>query len=476
MSIDIRTIIDATSRLLPEIKKPGRKLSLTERLVWTALVLVVYEAMGSIVLYGVNISPSAQASPLLLNVIFASQIGTLTTLGIGPIVTAGLILQLLVGAELIRLDLTKPEDRALFTSASKFLTIIIALFQAAAYVMAGYFGVLTPTAQVAVFVQLVAATIVVMLLDEMVQKGWGIGSGISLFIAAGVAGQIFSDLFSPIILQDGYFHGVILAIFQAIIRGHSLGDVFIRRNVGRGDILGLISTIAIILIVIYAEGIRVNIPISHSRFAGYRGQYPVKLLYVSNVPVIFASTIFTNIYYISSIVWSRFNQNNSNWLLNLIGTFEATETGRPIAKGGLAYYVIGPNSFSDAVADPVRSLVFVGLMVGMCVALGRFWVSVGGLSPTTIAQQLIAAGMQVPGFRRSPQIIANILSRYIYTVSIVGSIIVGLLASVAGYFNAFGTGTGILLMIGIMYQLYQQLVKERLTEVYPAVAKIVGEG
>ena len=145
-------------------------------------------------------------------------------------------------------------------------------------------------------------------------------------------------------------------------------------------------------------------------------------------------------------------------------------------KGGLAYYVIGPNSFSDAVADPVRSLIFVGLMVGMCVALGRFWVSVGGISPATVARQLIGAGMQIPGFRRSPQIIANILSRYIYTVSIIGSIIVGLLASVAGYFNAFGTGTGILLMTGIMYQLYQQLVKERLTEVYPAVAKLVGEG
>ncbi|MEM3906492.1 MAG: preprotein translocase subunit SecY, partial [Nitrososphaerota archaeon] len=66
--------------------------------------------------------------------------------------------------------------------------------------------------------------------------------------------------------------------------------------------------------------------------------------------------------------------------------------------------------------------------------------------------------------------------KYIYTVSIIGSIIVGLLASIAGYFNAFGTGTGILLMIGILYQLYQQLVKERLTEVYPAVAKLVGEG
>lgn len=476
MSIDIRSIIDATSRLLPEIKKPGRKLSLTERLVWTALVLVVYEAMGSIVLYGVEITPSARASPLLLNVIFASQIGTLTTLGIGPIVTAGLILQLLVGAEIIRLDLTKPEDRALFTSASKFLTIVIALFQSAAYVMAGYFGVLSTTMQIAVFAQLVAATLIVILLDELVQKGWGIGSGISLFIAAGVAGQIFSDLFSPITLQDGYFHGVILAIIQAVMNGHGLNDVFIRQDVGRGDILGLISTIVIIMIVIYAEGIRVNIPISHSRFAGYKGQYPVKLLYVSNVPVIFASTIFTNIYYLSSIVWSRFNQNNSNWILNLLGIFEPSEAGSPIVKGGLAYYVIGPNSFSDAVSDPVRSLVFVGLMVGMCIALGRFWVSVGGLSPTKVAQQLIAAGMQVPGFRRSPQIIAGILKKYIYTVSIIGSIIVGLLASVAGYFNAFGTGTGILLMIGILYQLYQQLVKERLTEVYPAVAKLVGEG
>ncbi len=476
MSIDVRSLLDATSRLLPEIKKPGRKLSLAERLVWTALVLVVYEAMGSIVLYGVDISPTAQASPLLLNVIFASQIGTLTTLGIGPIVTAGLILQLLVGAELIRLDLTKPEDRALFTSASKFLTIIIALFQAAAYVMAGYFGFLSATAQIAVFVQLVAATLVVMLLDETVQKGWGIGSGISLFIAAGVAGQIFSDLFSPITLQDGYFHGVILAMFQAIFSGYSLSDVFIRQQVGRGDILGLISTVVIILLIIYAEGIRVNIPISHSRFAGYRGQYPVKLLYVSNVPVIFASTIFTNIYYIISIIWSRFNPNNSNWILNILGTFEATEGGMPIVKGGLAYYVLGPNSFSDAVSDPVRSLVFVGLMVGMCIALGRFWVSVGGLSPTTVAQQLIAAGMQVPGFRRSPQIIASILSRYIYTVSIVGSIIVGLLASVAGYLNAFGTGTGILLMIGILNQLYQQLVRERITEMYPAVARLVGEG
>ncbi|GBC70721.1 Protein translocase subunit SecY [Candidatus Calditenuaceae archaeon HR02] len=466
---------EVLTRLLPEAAKPVRRLTLSERLVWTALVLVIYEAMSSTALYGVSVSPT-QASPLLLNIIFASNIGTLTTLGIGPIVTGGLILQLLVGAEILRLDLKKSEDRALFTALSKVFTLVIAIFQGAAYILAGYFGSLTPTTQILVFAQLFFATIVIMLMDELVQKGWGLGSGISLFIAAGVAGQIFSDLFSPLILQDGFFHGVILAIAQGLFSPQGIGPLFIRHVAQRGDILGLISTVSIILTLIYLEGVRVNIPISHSRYSGFRGTYPIKLLYVSNVPVIFASTIFTNIYYLSSIVWSRYNTDNSNPILNLLGTFTLAEgTNRPIPTGGLAYYALGPSNFTEAVADPIRSLAFVGLMVGFCLMLGRFWITVGGLSPDRVAEQLIAAGMQVPGFRRSPVIISSILRRYIYTVAIIGSIIVGLLASTANYVNAFGTGTGLLLMIGILYQYYQILVRERVAETYPALARLVGE-
>jgi preprotein translocase SecY subunit len=475
MSEGTRRVVEGFARILPEVAKPVRKLTLGERLVWTALVLILYETMSSIALYGVN-NAAQQASPLLLNIIFASNIGTLTTLGIGPIVTGGLILQLLVGAEIIRLDLKKSEDRALFTALSKLFTLVIAIFQGAAYVLAGYFGTLTATAQILVFVQLLVATLIIMLMDELVQKGWGLGSGISLFIAAGVASQIFSDLFSPIVLQDGYFHGIILAMVQAATSPEGFGPLFIRHVAQRGDILGLLSTIAIILLLIYAEGVRVNIPISHSRFGGYRGSYPIKLLYVSNVPVIFASTVFTNIYYLSSIIWSRYNQDNSNFILNLLGTFTiGQDSGQPEPTGGLAYYALGPNNFTQASQDPVRALVFVALMVGFCVMLGRFWITVGGLSPERVADQLIAAGMQVPGFRRAPTIIASILRRYIYTVSIIGSVIVGVLASVANYVNAFGTGTGLLLMIGILYQYYQILVKERVAEMYPAIAKIMGE-
>ena len=471
----IRRVLETLTYAIPEIKKPTRRLGLGEKLLWTALVLLIYEAMASVTLYGLPKEFTGGTSPTLLNIIFASSVGTLTTLGIGPIVTAGLILQLLVGAEIIRLDLKKPEDRRLFTSASRLLTVVIALFQAAVYVYAGFFGNVDPRIAPLLFAQLVAATFIIMLLDETVQK-WGLGSGISLFIAAGVAGQIFNDLFSPFILQDGYYHGVILAMGQAIAEGKPLSEVFIRQVGGRGDILGLISTVAIIAVLLYAEGVRVEIPISHSRFAGYRGTYPVKLLYVSNVPVILASTVFTNIYYLASIVWSRFNPDNSNQLLNLLGTFRVDETaGTPVPSGGLAYYVIGPNSFTDAAADPTRAAVFALLMVGFCVLLGKFWISVAGLSPERIADQLISAGMQVPGFRRAPEIVASIIRRYIGAVTIIGSVIVGLLASVASYVNAFGTGTGLLLMIGILYQYYTLLLRERVVEMYPAISRVLGE-
>lgn len=475
MSAGVRQLLEGVSKFLPQIAKPGRKLSLGERLAWSALAVAIYQAMSSTVLYGLPTGAQAQSN-FLLSVIFASSIGTLTTLGVGPIVTAGLILQLLVGAQIIKLDLKKSEDRALFTSASKYLSLVVAVFQAFAYIQAGFFGNLSSHVQVLIFLQLVAATYIIILLDELVQKGWGIGSGISLFIVSGVAVQIIDDLFSPVILQDGFYHGVILAIVQAVNSPDGFGQIFIRHVAQRGDILGLISTFSLILLLIYLEGVRINIPISYARFSGFRTSYPIKLLYVSNVPIIFASTVFQNIYYFSSILWMRFGKDGTNPLLNFLGTFRIEENGVTTPTGGLAYYVIGPMNFTDAVLDPVRAVVFVALMVSFSILFAKFWVSIGGLAPEKVAEQLISAGMQIPGFRRAPAVIAPVLKKYIDTITIVGAIIIGVLASAANYVNAFGTGIGLLLTISILHQLYLVLIRQRVTEQYPAIAKILGEG
>ena len=125
-------------RVLPEIKKPERKVSFNEKIFWTGLVLVIFLVMSQIPLYGISSSISSSFSQL--RVIFASNNGTLMQLGIGPIVTAGLILQLLAGSSIIQCDMSNSEDRGLFTSASKVFSILLTGIQAAAYIISGMFG------------------------------------------------------------------------------------------------------------------------------------------------------------------------------------------------------------------------------------------------------------------------------------------------------------------------------------------------
>src|SRR4030042_6150177 len=121
------------ARILPEIKIPQRKVSFNEKIFWTALVLIVYLIMSEIALYG--ISGDVQDSFGQLRVIFASNRGTLMELGRGPIVTAGLILQLLVGSAIIQCDMGDSQDRGLFTGASKFFSLFFTGNPASAYII-----------------------------------------------------------------------------------------------------------------------------------------------------------------------------------------------------------------------------------------------------------------------------------------------------------------------------------------------------
>jgi len=471
--LSLRQAIESIAKYLPEVKRPIKRPSLGERLIWTALVLVIYTLMGHTMLYGVpQAAGLAGQSPLIMSIIFAQRIGTLTTLGIGPIVTAGLILQLLVGAQIIRLDLSKHEDRTTFTALSKLFTIAVIIVEAAVYTVSGMLGRLEPSIQAIVFIQLVAATMLIVFMDELIQKGWGLGSGVSLFIAAGVAETIFTNLFSPIMLPDGYYQGIILALGQAAAGHGSIGDLFHRGHFP--GLMGLISTIAILLLIIYLESLRIEVPIQHARVSGYVARYPIKFLYVSNIPVIFTSVIFTNIYFFSTIIWSRFNPANQDPILNLIGSFNATEHGL-IPLGGLAYYVTSPGGIEGAAVDPLRAVIYALIMLGFCVLFAKFWVEVGGLSPERIADQLVKAGMQVPGFRRAPAVIARMLERYIRTLTILSAIIVGLIAVLGDYFNVYGGGIGILLMTGILMQYYELLLRERLEEMSPVFRRLLGE-
>ncbi|MCK4424314.1 preprotein translocase subunit SecY, partial [Candidatus Bathyarchaeota archaeon] len=154
------------ARFLPEIKPPERRVRFNEKLFWTALALILYLVMCEIALYGIE--STALGELAALRIIFASSRGSLMELGIGPIVTAGIILQLLAGSDMIECDMSKSEDRGLFTTASKAFSIILTGVQASAYIIGGMYGSLPGPTAIIVFLQLLAAGMIVLLMDELV--------------------------------------------------------------------------------------------------------------------------------------------------------------------------------------------------------------------------------------------------------------------------------------------------------------------
>jgi len=471
------------ARVIPEVKVPERRVRFNEKIFWTALVLIIFLVMSEVPLFGIGKTPLGELAAL--RIIFASSRGSLMELGIGPIVTAGLILQLLVGSNMIQADMNNPEDRGLFTTASKVFSIILTGVQASAYIIGGMYGNLGGTTALIIFLQLIAAGIIVLLLDELVQKGWGFGSGISLFIMAGVAQHIFWQSFSPVVAvgegAGGQTYGFFIALAQVLSSGQPFSVLWLR-NGQNPSLLGFIATIAAFLIIIYMEGVRVELPMSYAGYKGYRSRYPIKLLYVSNLPVIFASALFANVYFFSQLFWSMNHQPSpgTNPWLDILGQFKtvAAQSGgqasiQPV--GGLVYYVTAPRSFLDVMSDPLKALGYLGILIAFCVIFSLTWLEVGGLGPSTVANQLVDAGMQIPGYRRSGKAVESILKRYIPAVTVLGGIAVGLIAGVTDFFGVFGSGMGILLSVGIIYQYYETLMQERAAEMYPAFRRIFGE-
>ncbi|MCL1977703.1 MAG: preprotein translocase subunit SecY [Candidatus Bathyarchaeota archaeon] len=464
------SIFKPIGRILPEIKKPGRKVSFNEKIFWTALVLIIFLVMTEIPLYG--ISSDVQDNFGQLRVIFASNKGTLMELGIGPIVTAGLILQLLVGSSIIKCDMSNPEDRGLFTSASKVFSILLTGVQAGAYILSGMYGAITGPIMVAIFFQLLVAGIIVMLLDELIQKGWGLGSGISLFIMAGVAQSIFWSMFSP---SNGLFVG---ALTELLNKGITTFEWVVGTTSGYfPTLIGFIATIIIFVIIIYLQGIRVELPMTYAGYKGFRSRYPIKLLYVSNLPVIFASALFANVFFFSQLIWSQFGRPaaGTNWFFRIIGDYSVTESGNVINVGGLSHYMSPPSGLLNVAAEPLRALGYLGILVVFCAFFSLTWLEIGGLGPSKVAKQLMDSGMQIPGYRRSERPIEQILKRYIPVVTVLGGIIVGLVACFADFLGVFGSGTGILLSVGIIYQYYELLMRERAAEMFPAFRRILGD-
>ncbi len=491
------SILDTILAAVPYIKKPERPPSFREKLKWTLIVMVVYFAMFSTPAFGVNTSSISQTQLQVLNIIFAARVGTLITVGIGPIVLSSIVLQLLQGAGLISMDLNDPQSKGKFQSIQKLAAIVIALVESVIFTLYGYvpinpaatiaIGALQVSVAAIVILQLAISAIVVIFLDEIMVK-YGITSGINLFIAGGVSYSVIAST-AQIILPSAA---------AAISAGGA--SALANAALAFGP---LIFALVVMLISIYAYDMKVELPLAFSQFRGVGGRLPIPFLYVSVLPVILATSLI-----ISLTVWFSFLSgvhtgpfaNFAHFLATYSIQSSASSTGKTVSStvitGGLFYlmspnfpapypepYGIGYSAYFNQlitgtsnltlpwggivlVPEWIHVLVYSLTLIILCVIFGRFWIEMTGQSPKNVADQLQDIGWQIPGFRRDPRIIENVLNKYIPTITILGSIAVAALAILATLTGAVGSGMGILLTVGIMYMIYQQLERDNMLEGY----------
>ncbi|MHA2240155.1 MAG: hypothetical protein ACXACE_00990 [Candidatus Thorarchaeota archaeon] len=324
----------------------------------------------------------------------------------------------------INVDFGDPDDRALFTGGQKVLAMFMTAFQAIAYILGNAYGTLTPEQAVIVFMQLFIAGVIVILMDELIQKGWGLGSGVSLFIMTNVAGQVMFNMLNVTEFETisgdvpaGYPRditnlpkGIIAALISNLLRWMGIGgDTYpavdlswlMFRNGIDPNILSLTITFLIFFAVLYMESVRVEIPLQYAKYRGMRARYPIKLLYTSNIPVILAQALYANVLFFGQMIFNAWNPEGNNPFLNVLGTYH-NEEGRMIADSGLARYITPPQGIFSILNESdglLHIIIYAALMILLCWGFSKIWVDISGIAPRDVSRQLLDSGYIVPGFR-----------------------------------------------------------------------------
>ncbi|MBN1110010.1 MAG: preprotein translocase subunit SecY [Methanomassiliicoccales archaeon] len=507
---------------LPAVSKPEGHVHFRTKMLWVVIILVFYFVMTNIFLYGLDSEETVDLFAQYRAILAGAQ-GSLMHLGIGPIVTASIIMQLFVGAKIIKLDLTNREDKAVYQSSQKFLVIVMIVVESVPQV----FGYLMPSdafvtslggtfgdvglisglnvARLIIVMQLCVGSYLVFLMDEVVSK-WGIGSGISLFIAAGVAEALFTgtlntegayDPNSPLSTSNPPSGTIPKTIF--ILTNYSASDL-----VGGGyeqiliqnpnPMIALIGTLIIFLFVAYTESSRIELPLAHGTARGARGRYPIKLIYASNIPVILMAALLANV----SMFTMMFYTNGALSSIPLLGGQDwlgVYPPGETFPTSGLAWYLSTPRGVGDwllPMLNPaaygqyayghgslqilLHVLIYVGVMVGGSILFAKFWIMTTNMGPEAVARQIESSGLQIPGFRRDPRVLKRVLERYIPIVTVISGAVVGALAAGADLIGTVGnaSGTGVLLAVGIMIQFYEALGREQMMEMHPVLRGFFG--
>jgi preprotein translocase subunit SecY len=452
---------------IPEVKKPiEKKVDFNKKMKWTLIILGAFFILSNITLYGLTRNSLAQFESLA--VLLGTEFGSIISLGIGPIVMSSIILQLLVGAGIMNIDTNSAEGRRYFQSLQKLGVIFFIIFEAVIYVAMGGFQA-APGLAWLVMLQLGLGGFAIMYMDEIVQK-WGFGSGVSLFIVAGVARQLFTALFQFVsvsgencLLNFGGTEcgGRVLVILQSIINGNPTGAI--------SALVAILITIVIFLVVVWTQNLKIEIPLSYEKLRGYGVKWPLQFFYASVIPVILVAALLANIQLFGSLL--------ENWLgrPTPLGSFQQ---GVPVS--GLAFWLGSTNLLDSIIRGSYshiqiyQAIIYILFFMFASALFSVLWVKTSGMDEQSQAKKILSSGLQIPGFRKDERVLESILKRYIMPLTVMGGLAIGALSAFSDILGALIGGTSILLATMIMYQLYQSIAQQHAVDMHPAMRKMFG--
>jgi len=479
--MDLRQIFN----YIPEVTKPEeKKVGFNVKLKWTLIVLVAFFILANIPLFG--LSDNALERFEYLAIILGTDFGSIISLGIGPIVMASIILQLLSGSGILNIDTTTIEGRKFFQGIQKLLVFFFIIFEALVYVLMQGLQA-APGFTYIVILQLILGGLAIFYMSELCEK-WGFGNGVSLFIGAGVSWRLFTSAFQ-FVNQQGKnclldfkgtpCSGKVFVLIQSVINKYPTEFM--------SAFAAILSTILIFLLVVWAQSLKVEIPLSFGRIRGYGVKWPLSFFYASVIPVILTAALMANIQLFGGMIENAAAPCINGELgectggarfasyFGFLGHFVQGQ-----AVSGLAFWMGSTNLLELVIRGGflskylIQGLTHTILFMIFSTIFALFWVKTSGMDSKSQAHKIASSGLQVAGFRQDERVLESILDRYIMPLTVMGGLAIGLLASITNLLGALVSGTAILLVVMIMFQFYQNIAQKHSMDMHPLARKFIG--
>lgn len=422
--------------MLSKIKQSWKVKDVRKRILYTLMMILIFRIGTTIPVPGVNtalISSMVSGNNLLAlyNMFTGGAFSnfTLFALGIGPYITASIIIQLLtVGFDSLKeLQKSGEEGRKKMNMYTRYTALVLAIIQAVGITLGVVRSALTsdsPFFIATVIITLISASMILMWMgDRITEKGLGNGSSVIIFV--GIISRLPADLIGVVSsVQEGT-----LKIWLAIL-------------------LAVIMLVTIAAVTFINEAVR-KIPVQYAKkvvgrklYGGQNSHIPMKVNQSGVMPIIFASSLLA----FPQTIALFMGENAQNFVSTYLST-----------SGDIGFWI------------------YRSLEVLLIVFFSYFYTTIS-FNVDDIAENMKNNGGFIPGIRPGRPTI-DYLSKILSRITLAGAIFLAIIAMIPAFtvhfmhVNMSLAGTSILIVVGVALELKRQLESHLVMRSYQGFLK-----